>query len=149
MKKILWLTSLLMLLAIAAEPIKLFHLTIINKAEMPIAIRLIGTSDEDHLFYLSIPEGNRADPVTQIFNIPGDLYQMQLYYIETYDPVYGFHCRQPVPNLLLATRNIKVVVLPCDVIPGNVGEPSMRKYLPYPVFSDYFLHRYWIFRFIF
>jgi len=41
----------------------------------------------------------------------------------------------PAPNILRAERNIRVVVLPCDEYPCGkaIGEPTMWKYLPYPL----------------
>ena len=148
MKKTILITLLLCTLLIAADqPTKLFKLTIINKAEVPIAIRLMGSEDEDHLYYLPVAEGSRDVPTIRTFQIAGDEYYMQVYYIQTYDPVYGWKCQQPAPNKLLAARNQKVVVLPCDQLPGNVGEPSMRKYLPYPVFPLF--KWYGLFRYIY
>ncbi len=147
MKKILALIALLALVTVAADKVRTFRLTVINKSEKPIAIRLFGTEDEDHLYYLNIPEGSRDVPQVSEFDIASDFYNMQLYFIETWDPIYGFSCRQPLPNILVMARNVRIVVLPCNQTPGNPGEPSMRKYLPYPVFGK--LHRYWIYRYIY
>lgn len=151
MKKtpIIILLLLSILLIGAKDKERTYRLTVINKSDMPIGIRLYGTENSDHLFYLTVQEGSRSVPQTGEFDIPTDIYRMQLYYIQTYDPVYGWECTQPVPNMLGMLRNIRVVVLPCHEIPRTVGEPSMRKYLPYPVINPFRLHRYWIYRYIY
>jgi len=154
MKKFAWLILLTLLLNSAAEPGKLISLTLINKSKMPVAVRLIGQSDYDYYYYLQVPEGDREEPEERTFTIASDYYNMQVYYVETYDPVYGFDCLPTMPNELRAVRNIRVVFLPCsftsmrlgdpartdlngDGYPDfklpNFGEPSMRKYLPYLV----------------
>jgi hypothetical protein len=77
---------------------------------------------------------------------------MQLFYIETYDPVYGFKCGTPKPNAMNAARNIRLTVLPCDfrMGPKQIGEPSMRKYLPFSV-AEYAIiyQKYWLTRLVY
>ena len=160
MKKIMWLMLLMLLLINAAEPGKLIQLTLINKSAKPIGVRLIGLSDNDYYYYLQVPKGDRANPEERTFTIASDFYNMQVFYIETYDPVYGFDCQPAVPNQLQASRNLRVVFLPCNFVPErmgplsktdldrdgkpdfklpNFGESSMRKYLPYPVIHPFCL----------
>jgi hypothetical protein len=155
-----WLMLLVLLIISADEPVKLIKLTLINKAEIPVAVQLIGQSDNDYYYYLQVPEGDREDPQERTFTIASDYYNMQVYYVETYDPVYGFDCQPTMRNELRAVRNIRVVFLPCsltgmrfgdpdktdlngDGYPDfqlpNFGEPSMRKYLPYPVIHPFCL----------
>jgi hypothetical protein len=153
MKKILTLISLLTLMLVGAkQPIALVELTIINKSEMDIAIQLKGQDKvcankcdtiKGEFYYLSVPEGSREIPYRKTFEIEKDTYGMQLFFIQTYDPVYGFKCPTPAPNLLVARRNIRLVVLPCDEYPNAVGEPSMWKYLPYPLDSPNYFNLYW------
>jgi len=146
MKKILTLLSLLSLLLIGAkkQPIELVEITIINKSGLEIAIQLKGNDREytnfadqlkGELYYLTVPEGDKVTPAIKTFEIENNTYGMQLYYLSTYDPVYGFKCPVPAPNVLRAERNIRIVVLPCDEYPCGkaIGEPSMWKYLPYPL----------------
>jgi hypothetical protein len=136
MKKIAWLLALLLILIGADEPVRLVKFTAINKAEIPIAVQLIGQSkDYKFYYYLQVPEGSREDPEERTFTIGADYYFMRVFYVETYDPVYGFTCNQAAPNQLLAAHNIRVVFLPCDQLPPNAGEATMRKYTPYPFFS--------------
>lgn len=165
MKKILTLLSLLSLLLIGAkkQPIDLVELTIINKSGLEIAISLKGNDREyvniadqlkGEIYYLTIPEGDRDVPTVKSFEIENNTYGMQLYYRSTYDPVYGFKCPVPAPNILRAERNIRVVVLPCDEYPcgKGIGEPTMWKYLPYPLQDKTllpFLNPYWKTRMIY
>jgi hypothetical protein len=148
MKSKVWIVLFLALVLIAAEPVKLYQLTIINKSGMDLGIQLLGTEDDEHYYYLIVPEGDKDFPTEKTYTIVPDLYNMRVFYIETYDPVYGFKCRQPQPNQLLLTRNIKVVFLPCNEFPRNVGEASMRKYLPFSLFRGAFLD-YWFTRFLY
>ena len=158
MKKTLLVILLLSLLSMGSKESELIELTIINKSEMDIGIQLKGSdkicatcSDtvEGQLYYLTVPEGSKEKPSVKTFEIEKDRYGMQLYYIETWDPVYGFKCNQPTPNRLEAARNIRLVVLPCDETPPNVGEPSMRKYLPFPITSLVFISKYYVYRYIY
>lgn len=156
MKKILWLLPLLTLLLVAAEdPVDPIRLTIINKSEMDIAIQLQGLpkvccnesdTKQGEFYYLPVAEGSRDKPSEKTFIIERDSYNMQMFYIQTWDPVYGFKCDGAAPNVLLAKRNIRLVVLPCGELPMPcaVGEPSMWKFLPYPVAElALFYNNYW------
>ncbi len=162
MKKILALISLITLLLIGADrPMDTVRLTVINKSEMDIAIQLRSEDREcsnskdiikGEMYYLPVPAGDKMTPEVKVFDIQQDTYGMQLYYISTYDPVYGFKCETPLPNGLIARRNIRLTVLPCTYTlgPKQVGEPSMRKYLPFPnkIYGILF-QRYWLNRLIY
>ncbi len=161
MKKFLTILSLLTLLLIGADrPVDTIRLTIINKSGMEIAIQLRSQDQEcatskdvirGEFYYLSMLEGDQNVPAVKAFDIQKDIYGMQLFYLETYDPVYGFKCVTPTPNALIAQRNIRLVVLPCDftMSPKQVGEPSMRKYIPYPNKINAILYqKYWVTRLI-
>ena len=130
MKKALLITSILALFLVSADPVKLARLTIINKSGMEIAIQLRSVEDDLLTYYLRVPEGDKEHPYAMIFTIERDVYYMQLHYIETYDPVYGFKCTTQPPNRLAAFRNLRVVFLGCKEITPNWGEPTMMKYLP-------------------
>lgn len=151
---------LAMLLMAADDPVDTIRLTIINKSETDIAVQLIG---RDHpccnkadvkrgeFYYLPVQEGTREKPTIKAFDIEKNTYTMHLYYISTYDPVYGFKCDPTAPNPMMANNNMKVVVLPCNTIPriapSTVGERTMWKYLPFPIeaasvfFTDYWKDR--------
>jgi len=152
-----------LLLSAAGAPGDTIRLTIINKSETDIAVQLVGRDhpccteagvDRGELYYLTVPEGSKGAPNVKSFAIEKNTYTMQLYYISTYDPVYGFKCDPTVPNSLGAERNLRVVVLPCNTLPrfrpGAVGEPTMWKYLPFPVeAASVFLTDYWKSRLIY
>jgi hypothetical protein len=154
------IASLLALLLVSAEQVDLIRLTIINKSGMEIAIKLNSVSlpciheanvSSSRFYYLPVPEGSRELPNTKVYTIERNTYVMQVLYLETYDPVYGFKCVQPPTNMIKATRNMRVVIPQCKTLPINAGEPSMRKYLPYPLSISKelpFIKRYWITRFI-
>lgn len=164
MKKLLMLITIVLLavpLMGADDPVDTIRLTIINKAETDIAVQLIG---DDHpccnkadvqrgeIYYLPVAEGTKGDPTVKTFDIEKNTYTMYLYYISTYDPVYGYKCESTAPNPMMARNNTRVVVLPCNQLPsfkpGVVGERTMWKYLPYPIeaaaafFSDYWKTRF-------
>jgi hypothetical protein len=130
MKKVLLLTSILALMLVSANPAGLVRLTLINKSGMEIAIQLHSKTDDLSVYYLPVPAGDKINPAIQVYTILRDSYYMQLYYIETYDPVYGFKCYPQPPNTLIAVRNLRVTFLECDKLAPNPGEPSMVKYLP-------------------
>jgi hypothetical protein len=155
------IASILALFLVSAEPSELVRLTIINKSEMEIAVQLISITQhcvnkldtsESRFYYLPVPEGSKELPNTKVYTIESNTYVMQVFYIETYDPVYGFKCTQPPVNMIRATRNMRVVIGGCKPLPVNAGEPSMRKYLPYPLSISEeipFVKRYWLTRFIY
>jgi hypothetical protein len=154
------IASLLALLLVSAEQVDLIRLTIINKSGMEIAVKLNSISqpciyeanvNPSRFYYLPVPEGSKELPNTKVYTIERNTYFMQVLYLETYDPVYGFKCVQPPSNTIRVTRNMRVVIPQCKTLPVNAGEPSMRKYLPYPLSiskATPFIKRYWITRFI-
>ncbi len=155
------IASILALMLVSAEPIELIRLTIINKSKMEIAIQLTGLTtpcvtkndrSQPRFYYLPVPEGSKDLPNAKVYTIERNTYAMRVFYLETYDPVYGFKCFQPAVNMIKATRNMRVVIGECKALPINGGEPSMRKYLPYAlkISKDLpFVKRYWLTRFIY
>ena len=129
MRKILLIISLLAVLLIAASSsyTKLYRLTIINKSGMDLAISLLG-EDDNNQYYLRVPEGDRRSPTETIFTIVPDTYSINAYYIEPWDPVYGYTCNDPGGKTLVAERNIRLTFTECDYTPRNGGEPSMWKF---------------------
>lgn len=150
MKRIL-LTFMIIIVALgtigAKEPGKLMRFTVINKFELPIGIQLISQNDSNIYYYLTIPAGSRADPTEKTFTLTRDEYAMQVYYIETYDPVYGYQCSRPLPARMNATRNIRLVFNDCNQQPPNPGEPSMLKF--WPSTGPLYWMRYWRCRYIY
>jgi len=175
MKKFIWLLPVLALFLMGgSDPIELIRFTIINKSESDIAIQLNAVPKvccnkadtvEGEFYYLPVEEGSKERPTVKVFMIAKDTYRMQLFYISTYDPVYGFKCEPTMPNMMSAARNLRLVVLPCNQLPTGpniilgelrlptgrrVGEPSMWKYLPFPVPDmALFFNNYWKTRYIY
>jgi hypothetical protein len=143
MKKTMMFIALVSLLLIGAinKPVDTIRLTIVNKSGRGIAIQLrtqpktCCNSGEliPGLFYYLPVDGKENNITIKAYDIEKETYGMQLYYIQTYDPVYGWECATPAANALKAKRDMRLTVLPCDRTPPNVGEPSMRKYLMYPM----------------
>lgn len=128
MKKVNLLLSLLaILLSASALPIRLVRLTIVNKSGLPLEIRLTG-EDTDASYYLRVEEGDRQFPAEGVFTIVPGTYQMQPYYIELWDPVYGPSCGEAGSKTIEAYHNIKVTFRECDRTIRNVGEPSIWKW---------------------
>jgi hypothetical protein len=164
MKKILYLLPLLAFLSIGMKHGReSIQFTIVNKAGRDIAISLKGKdwpcvnqcdTSKGEIYYLSVPSGDKDTPSVKTFEIEKNTYGMQLYYIQTWDPVYGFKCPTPAPNALKAIRNIRLTVLPCDQTPDYcgkaIGEPTMWKYLPYGLSKpNRLLNLYWYTRLIY
>jgi len=136
MKKILTLICLLSFLLISAkpEPAKLARLTIINKSGLPVEIKLTGTVIQN-FYYLRIPTGDRVAPTEKVFTIARDKYRMQTYYIELWDPIYGYRC-EGKSGTLYAYRNLRITYLECDSQRIRRGEPT---FIFIPRFSWEFL----------
>ena len=73
----------------AFTPNHLVRLTVINKADIEVALRL-ENERYDLSYYLSIPKGDPDDPVEKTFTIVPAVYTISATYLETYDPVYGY-----------------------------------------------------------
>lgn len=132
-KKLIRLMLLVALLAsnlVAAKawPGKQYELRIINRSGVPLAIRLTGISDENAFYYLSVPKGVKEWPSEKTFAINSGDYSMSVYYIEIYDPVYGYSCGSAPSSTLRMTRQIEIYFNTCGVRPRHGGEPSQMKY---------------------
>jgi len=123
LRKFGFIISLLAMLTIGADspPSKLVRLTISNKSGLPIEISLTGQTWE-YFYYLRIPSGTRKNPTVQIFSVIPDCYASALYFVELWDPVYGYYCSDQSDTLDIS-RNIRVTVVECDVTPRNSEEP--------------------------
>jgi len=108
--------------------VKLVRLTVVNKAGLDIEIRLTSAMDEEFGYYLRVPEGERDFPTEKVFTVIQDIYKMNVYYMELWDPVYGYDCGGSSSETVDITRNVRIVVHECTYTPPNAGEPSMLKY---------------------
>ena len=132
-KPLLFLCIMSLFLIGAKKPFALGRLTIINKSGMDIAIQLTNfkTDPEDKLFYyLTVEAGEKEAPSVKTFTIEKDEYFFQLFYLETYDPVYGYKCDTQQPTKMIFFRNTRLTFLPCGFNTCSPGEPSMRKFAP-------------------
>lgn len=111
----------------AAEPLDLYRLTIINKSGMPLAVQLVGQTQEQ-FYYLTVAAGDRQQPTEKSFTLVGDLYFVRPFYLETYDPVYGFQCGPAPITRLFLTHNTRLTFIECGRRPGTRGEPGYMKY---------------------
>lgn len=133
MKKITMLSFVLALFLLGFDQVgvmdKLVRFTVINKSEVDIGIRLINREKELN-YYLTVPEGDKEFPGEKEFTIEPAIYEMQVFYKETYDPVYGYpKCQGLVmPARLYALHNIKLTFDKCFMPPAGKGEPGNMKF---------------------
>jgi hypothetical protein len=132
MKRTLLVGMLLVLVLTSAKPIGLVELTVVNKSGKPLGIRLDEINPEVNqqalFYYLNVPKGDGDQPLEKTFTIVRDRYTMQVYYIEPYDPVYGWSCSSPKTSKLEAGHNARLVFLKCGRTPPNAGEPGLGKF---------------------
>jgi hypothetical protein len=92
LKKILLLLSLFAFAASGATSYtNQRRLTVTNRSGMDIAVGLQGVQ-EGEFYYLQVPEGTSTFPTVRDFTLIRDVYAATIYFIEAYDPVYGFQC---------------------------------------------------------
>jgi hypothetical protein len=118
----------LTLISASSLPMKKARLTIINKSGLPMEYKLEGVDDDFGFFYyLRVPEGDRISPTEQTFTIYEGEYSITAYYVELWDPVYGYSCGSTSKKLYLY-RNLRLVFVECDRGSVPSGEPSMLKF---------------------
>lgn len=119
------------LLTLGFKSWSLVKLTIVNQANIPIAIQLINERDE-LFYYLNVPSGDRDTPMEKTFTITPALYEMTVYYLETYDPVYHYpRCGGAAQRAILSMQHSnRVLIKSCTIAPANVGEPGFWKFWP-------------------
>lgn len=122
---LLLLLALPMLLSAAVKPVKTVRLTLINKSGKDIEVSLTGAETEASYFF-RVTEGSRRMPTEAGFDVVPDRYQVNAYFDEMWDPVYGASCedRQQAVDVL---HNTRVIIFECDVTPPNGGEAGKIK----------------------
>ena len=125
-KTVLLVVALLCLSITGASPLRTVELTIINKSGKEIAIGLV-EANSYRAYYLHVAEGTKSTPTKEVFAIERGQYTMNVYYIQIYDPVYGYECDQPGSSTWHAIRNMRVTVKPCDAPAANRGERPLIK----------------------
>jgi hypothetical protein len=118
MKKV----SLLVLLAIlastllmAAIPTTIVRLTIINKSEFDVYMKLEGSGVTTQFYYLTVPSGTRDEPTVKVFTIMSDLYKRTTW-----------QCNGVKSSgTLLVSSNIRLTFTPCGEM-VCVGLPGIH-----------------------
>lgn len=125
---IVLLLAVLSTLLIGAKGTDFMVMTVINKAGMDIAVSILAV-DLSRNYYIPIPAGERGAPYVKVFTLVKDQYRMRVYYLDKKDPETGEPCLRGRGTQLLAVRNMRVVIGPCDRrdLP-NPGEPTMYKF---------------------
>lgn len=158
MKKVSLLILLVIVLSttlMAAVPTKMVRLTIINKSEYDVYIKLEGSAVTEAFYYLTIPSGTRDEPSVKVFTVMSDLYTRTTWQCD------GFR----TSGQLLVMSNTRLVFTPCgqflpltlryiDPVTGvavykeNLGEPTMEKVVAFrylfgprlPTWADAYLY---------
>lgn len=113
-------------LAAVKQPFKLIRLTIINKSNMAVGVKLTGKTLEQ-FYYLKVEKGSRISPTIGQFTVVQDTYVAQVYYIEYWDPVYGYRCGSTPTSQLDVMHPSRLTLLPCGEQGRYSGEPGMVK----------------------
>ncbi|MEN6299322.1 MAG: hypothetical protein ABFD51_05335 [Anaerolineaceae bacterium] len=122
MKKSLLVLILASIFMIAGDMMNTVDLTVINKSEVDIGLMLNSLTDDDRWYYLTIPKGYPDEPkddddsyTIRHFEIVRDVYSSVAYFMEPYDPVYGYpYCgNKTVGGHLNALHSVKLVYKPC------------------------------------
>jgi hypothetical protein len=108
--------------AMASNSMRTVDLTVINKSEVDIGLMLSSMTDDDRWYYFTIPNGYPDAPqgsednyTERHYEIVWDVYTSVAYFMEPYDPVYGYpNCgNKAVGSRLIATHSVKLVYKPC------------------------------------
>lgn len=126
-RKLLILLVLLSLSLISAKSVKTVRLTVINKSGLPVEISLTGRYLEN-TYYVRVPEGDKLFPAEKVVDLIPDMYTMSIFYIELWDPVYGYDCTQGGKSVEIL-QSTRLTFLGCTYTAPNNGEPpSILKY---------------------
>ncbi len=121
MKKLSLLIVLVMvagLLMGVASPTKLVRLTMINKSDYDVFMKLEGSPVTKAYYYLSLPKGSRDEPVVKVFTIWVDVYQRTTWQCGGIKST----------GLLVVSQNIRLDFTPC-------GEFACLKLMPVASFT--------------
>jgi hypothetical protein len=128
MKKMIMVISLLAMWLVSAGPGYqwLVELTVINKSGMAIEISMQDT-DQENIYYLRIPQGDMTNPAEKTYTVVRATYTATLYYVELWDPVYGYSCSSKSQSID-AQHKVKVVVFPCNKTISQPGSAVKIKF---------------------
>jgi hypothetical protein len=130
MKKMLMLISLAAILLMGTNPLpgQLISLTVVNKSSSKLAVQLTGVSNTCCFYYLQVPKGTTERPAMQTFTIATGKYKIEGFYLQLWDPVYGYKCGDPGTTKMSAFRDMRLIFTRCNYKAPNMGEPSMMKF---------------------
>jgi hypothetical protein len=106
MKKVSLLILLVIVLStvlMAATPTKMMRLTIINKSGSDLYIQLEGSEVTGAFYYLTIPAGDRDEPMVKVFTVMSDAYKRTTWQCEGVKST----------GSLVMDTNIRLTFLPC------------------------------------
>jgi hypothetical protein len=109
------------------SPPSLVRLTVINKADIDVALSLNATKNGKEMFYyFIIPKGDEEAPTEKTFTIEAAVYRVKAVYLETYDPVYGYpRCGGNSPSGTYGfVIHGRLIIPPCRKsfsAPGDMG----------------------------
>ena len=106
MKKVSLLILLVIVLStvlMAAVPTKTVRLTLINKSEDDVYMKLTGSEVTEAFYYLTVPSGDRDTPTVKVFTVLVDLYERETW-----------QCGGLLSGgQLLVNGNLRLVFTPC------------------------------------
>jgi hypothetical protein len=125
MKKVSLLILLVIVLStvlMAAVPTKMARLTIINKSDGDVYMKLTGSSVTEAFYYLTVPTGSRDEPTVKIFTVMQDVYSRETWACN------GFR----TTGQLVVSSNLRLTFTPCGIqfnksLKHINGEPTMEK----------------------
>ncbi len=106
MKKLSLLILLVMVASLllgAALPTKLVRLTMINKSDYDVFMKLEGSKVTNAYYYLTVPKGSRDTPVVKVFTVWVDVYARTTWQCDGIKST----------GTLVVSQNIRLDFLPC------------------------------------
>ena len=103
------------------------RVNVINKSGVPIEVRMTGKCWEK-IYYARLEEGDRIFPTEKYVDVIQDDYSFEIFFIELWDPVYGYECGEGT-NSAVINHSTRLTVLECSNNTPNNGErPTILKY---------------------
>ena len=123
---ILLIAILASTLLMAAAPLRLVRLTVINKSGHTIYMKLEGLKSEQ-FYYLTIPKGTKSSPNESTYTLVQDVYDRTTWY----GPGDGDCEGWKTTGELFMTKHIKINFIPCGYRPA-------AKWVPIPWLPGFF-----------
>jgi len=129
MKKISLILLLVLLISamlMAAAPLRLVRLYVINKSGHSIYMKLNGEVN-DQFYYLTIPYGNQLTPAMETYTLVEDVYVRQTWYGPGDLDCEGWMSK----GSLWAVKQLKLTFTPCGMETNGMGEPTWGEKVTY------------------